>query len=326
MEMVTEPDITSPKLAGDFLRRLQKLVRDEVQVSDADLEKGHFRCDANISVCDDQGNMSEIVELKNLNSFRFIEKALQIEEERLREEYPNWPKKKAKVTRGYDSDRNVTFAQREKEEAADYRYFPEPDLPPVDTTKFDLEAMRQEIGESYDAKLERYNQLGLDRVAKVVIADKAYSKIIDEAIKAGASKSEIVAIGSMLVNKYLDWKEGDAQHLEKILKIVEYNINPEVGLLKEQVIELLSHIRETSFTIASIEQRIGEMAREREASSGDLSAIVDKILTDNPQEVENYRSGKKQLIGFFMGQVMKVTGGKVSPQMASKVLREKLEQ
>lgn len=107
MEIVTEPDIDSPLLAGVFLRELQKIVRDVSAVSEASMEKGHLRCDANISISDQKGKMSEIVELKNINSFRFVEKALTLEEKRLKEKYPAWPDKKEKETRGYDSKKTL---------------------------------------------------------------------------------------------------------------------------------------------------------------------------------------------------------------------------
>lgn len=314
MEIVTEPDIKSSKQAGDFMRKLQKIVRDVVAVSEASMEKGHLRCDANISVTDGK-RMSEIVEIKNLNSFRFVEKALMIEEERLKAEYPNWPEKKGKVTRGYDSVKNITFVQRRKEEAADYRYFPEPDLPPFDTSEFDLKKLKSEIGEEEDTRIEKFISLGIDESdARVLARDSVKEKMFQ-----GISQftEQIPLAAKVIVHNYFNGSidAGKSQNYAKIINcLAEGKISkatlPKIGLeiqAGKNIDEILSELSNNQISESEIEQ------------------IVDHILTDNPKEAEACKNGKKQLIGFFVGETMKTSKGKADPKLVNKILQQKLK-
>jgi len=318
MEIVTEPDITSPKEAGDFLRKLQKIVRDVVEVSEASMEKGHLRCDANISVSDDAGHMSKIVELKNLNSFRFVEKALEIEQEKLRTEYPNWPEKVMKATHGYDSKKNITYVQRQKEEAADYRYFPEPDLPPFDSSEFDLEALKLEIGEDESSKIKNLVSDGVSESdAKTLLISAEKKKAYFELINYSNNKS---LIAKTLVNNYFGFSFSD----DDLAKAEEY----------AKAIEALSSgkIQKHNFTQVAVEIHKNNSKFEEVFSkfSGDgekidLEKIIDKIISDNPKELLAYKAGKTQLLGFFMGQVMREAKGKVNPGEVNAILCEKLK-
>ncbi|HOX40713.1 MAG TPA: Asp-tRNA(Asn)/Glu-tRNA(Gln) amidotransferase subunit GatB [bacterium] len=333
MEMVTEPDITSPKQAGDFLRRLQKLVRDEVQVSDADMEKGHMRCDANISVCDGEvesgkfkvKRMSEIVEIKNLNSFRFVEKALTLEEERLRAEYPNWPEKKGKVTRGYDSDKNITYVQRTKEEAADYRYFPEPDVPPIDLSKFDLEEMKKTIRSSFAELVVSYSEAGIpENMAKTIADSDIYRHIVDQAIASGSPAKILAIVANFLINRFREWKSSDAGRIKEILRIAEYF--DEGSIAKPEAAELLSGLDQEGFDLAHIENKVEESKKAKGESGQRLEKIIEDIIGKFPDEYNSYQTGKKQLLGFFMGQLMKETGGKIDSRAAATLLKNTLDE
>ena len=317
MEIVTEPDITSPKEAGDFLRKLQKIVRDEVSVSEASMEKGHMRCDANISVSDENGRMSKIVELKNLNSFRFVEKALEIEEEKLKNEYPNWPEKRMKATHGYDSKKNETYIQREKEEASDYRYFPEPDLPPFDTTEFDLEALKSEIGQTEDSKIEELTNDGVpEQDAKTLVGLAAKYKLYKEISQHTGNKA---LVAKAIVHNYFGFSSGN----EDLDKAKDY----------AKAVEALAAGTIQKHNFAEIAQKIHngstfDAAFSEFSDSGekmDLEKIIDEIISANPKEVEAYRAGKTQLLGFFMGQAMRATAGKANPNEISRALQEKLE-
>lgn len=320
MEIVTEPDIDSPAEAADFLRRLQKIVRDEVSVSEASMEKGHMRCDANISISDDKGHMSEIVELKNINSFKFVEKALLIEEVRLREKYPDWPEKVSKETRGYDSKKNETYTQRRKEVAADYRYFPEPDLPPFDTSELDLESLASGVNESEEIIISKLQEMGIPSFESQALAkDQIKRQIFEELSK---SNKNYPFIAKAIVHNLFGFKFCQSDSL----KTDSYNqalIEFDNGKLSKPIfadIVKLIHEKEYSFEQA-MKETGGQIGNEDE-----LASIIENVIKSNPKELENYKNGKKQLLGFFIGQVMKESKGKANPVSVNKILKDKLEQ
>jgi len=329
MEIVSEPDITSPEEAGAFLRKLQKIVRDEVSVSEASMEKGHLRCDANISICEVEASssakatedvepkvlrMSEIVELKNLNSFRFVEKALAIEEARLKEEYPDWPLKLKKVTRGYDSKKNITFAQRTKEEAADYRYFPEPDLPPFDSSSIDLTALKKDIGISEDENIKELVNMRLSTSDAKILASSPIKEAFFRQISENFDNNELIAkvvihnyFGFELLNQDLDYCSEYAQAIEafgsgKINKNVLSQISSEIRNGKKYI-DVVNNYLEADLNI---------------------SEVVEGILKKNSVEVNLYKAGKQQLLGFFVGLVMREAKGRANPAEVNRILREKL--
>lgn len=348
MEIVTEPDITSPKQAGDFLRKLQKIVRDEVGVSEASMEKGHLRCDANISVSEVEKinsasnsasnsakasldkkasldvepkvlRMSQIVELKNLNSFRFVEKALAIEEEKLKAAYNEWPEKLTKATHGYDSKKNETYVQRVKEEAADYRYFPEPDLPPFDTSAFDLESLKSGLGKSYEARLDEYLSMGIAASDAGVLVSDAKKDNIFMTILKDINKSNASLLAKAIVHRYFDFEFNDSD-LDKTKEYAEAIDTLAKGIIAKQSFqEIASHIHDEGITFKSA---FGNFSGESEKIN--LDEIIEAILQENPNEVAAYRSGKTQLLGFFMGQVMQKTKGKADPKAINEILLSKL--
>lgn len=317
MEIVTEPDIETPEQAGAFLRKLQKIVRDEAKVSEASMEKGHLRCDANISV-NDGDRMSEIVELKNINSFRFIEKALAIEEERLRSEYPNWAEKK-KVTRGYDSKKNETYPQRQKEEAADYRYFPEPDLPPFESSQFDLESLKSAISKSHEERLDEYLLLEIAQSdAGVLISDAIKDKIFAAILKEVTSGNEPL-LAKAIVHNYFGFAFNESDYSKSkeygqaIDDLAKNTITKQVftGIVKE--------IHEAGVSYKdTFSKSLGEGAKI------DLGTVIDGIIEAHPNELLAYKAGKAQLFGFFMGEAMRATGGKANPKDVSRIFKEKL--
>ncbi len=328
MEMVTEPDITSPKQAGDFLRRLQKLVRDEVKVSDADMEKGHLRCDANISVSVGKvesgewraERMSEIVEIKNLNSFRFVEKALALEEGRLKAEYPNWPERKSRVTRGYDSKKNITYVQRTKEEAADYRYFPEPDLPPFDMTKYDIEALRSEIGESPESKSAGLLALGLPAADARILVDNKNKGEFFKRLSAEIDTKYISLLARAVVHNYFSFifSGQDYNKIADYIKAIKALSADKIS--KANFTQIAGLIHEGK----SFEDALNSIGGGQMGDTSELDSVVEQIVSANPNEVAAYKAGKAQLLGFFVGLVMKKTGGKANPKVVNEILRNKL--
>ena len=321
MEIVTEPDITSPEMAGQFLRKLQKIVRDVVEVSDADMEKGHLRCDANISISerpkDENGKhrMSQIIELKNLNSFRFVEKALALVETKLKEEHEDWPAKLTKETWGYDSINNEVYLQRRKEEAADYRYFPEPDLPPFDTSAMNLDILKSEFKETEEEKIDKLTSLGIPEAeGKVLASDRSKSQAFCQ-IKDELSDQSYPLLAKAIVHNYFGFVPSDEKKSAEFAKAID---NLADGKINKQ-----------TFTAIVQEINCGKTFEDAfENSQGeaiDLSSIVGKIVSANLKELERYKNGEKQLFGFFMGQLMKETKGQADPREANRILKEKLE-
>ena len=330
MEIVTEPDITTPAMAGDFLRKLQKIVRDVVEVSEASMEKGHMRCDANISVSEmshsaeasrDLGlepRMSQIIEIKNLNSFKFVEKALAKAEEKLKSEFPAWPTKLTKETWGYNSDKDSIYLQRAKEEAADYRYFPEPDLPPIKSAEFDLEKLKSQILRTPEEKLDELLYLGLAEADAGVLVSNPAKENIWRHLMDLLDKTHYPILGRAIVHNYFpflfdesDWQKS-SDYAQAVKAMATDNLSKNLfGLLTK-----LIHSGK-SYDDAIIELKIGE-------SGDDIGPIVDKVLTDNFLEVERYKKGDTKLLGFFVGVVMKETKGSADPQLVNRLLKERL--
>jgi aspartyl-tRNA(Asn)/glutamyl-tRNA(Gln) amidotransferase subunit B len=284
------------------------------------MEKGHLRCDANISITD--GNkMSEIIEIKNLNSFRFVEKALMIEEEKLKSRYPDWPERLTKRTHGYNSDKNITYIQREKEEAADYRYFPEPDLPPIDASQFDLEALKAEFNETEEEKIVQLVGLGVGEAdAKVLAKDKIKSKIFGE-ISVNLEKVEAPFVAKAIVQNYFGFNF-DKDDFDKAPDYAKAILGMKVqGIQKVMFSEIakLIHTKGLDF------EKAFEQSKESEIKQGDIDSLVENVLQENTNEVDRYKKGEKQLLGFLMGQAMKKIGKSANPQEVNRMLKEKLE-
>jgi aspartyl-tRNA(Asn)/glutamyl-tRNA(Gln) amidotransferase subunit B len=298
-EMVTEPDITSPQIAKELLKELQIILRGS-GVSDADMEKGQMRCDANISV--KKGSKSSpIVEIKNLNSFRFVEKALAFESNRLRKEFDSFDGNLTKVTRGFNSKTMETYSMREKEEAKDYRYFPEPDVPPIDLTKEPFASEVKKLKESIhflpEQNRSRLIDLGLSaQDAMVLVKNEYFLSLVDPIEVAGLDLSRI---GKVFIN------ERTVQDLPV-----------------ESIVDLAKLIDQKSIPSNILRQIINESAKTQKLPSAiseigkkeiDLDVISKKILTENFDAVTRYKSGKTEVIGFLIGQVMREVQGKADP-------------
>ena len=329
MEIVTEPDISSPEEAGDFMRQLQKIVRDVVSVSEASMEKGHLRCDANISISqrskiknqNDKSNikMSKIIEIKNLNSFRFVEKALALAEQKLKAESGDWPQKLTKETWGYDSKKNQIFIQRQKEEASDYRYFPEPDLPPFDTSTIDLEILKSEIGKNDQQKIDEYLHLGIEKADAAVFASNPDKNQLFNKILPEIEKGSETILAKAIVNNYFGFEFIDSD----FQKSHEYGLAidelAKKTISKQIFQKIVTRIYEQNQTF---DQTFSQFSGDDEKI--DIEAIISKIIDENPTEVAAYKSGKKQLLSFFIGQVLKETAGRADPKEVSDVLKKRL--
>jgi aspartyl-tRNA(Asn)/glutamyl-tRNA(Gln) amidotransferase subunit B len=345
LEIVSEPDLRSAAEAGAYMRKIHTLVR-YLEISDGNMQEGSFRCDANVSVrpagSDKLGTRTE---LKNLNSFRFVEKAIEIEVDRQIDVRESGGRV-VQETRLYDPDRNETRPMRSKEEANDYRYFPDPDLLPVVVDDAEIEAIGASLPELPDAKRERftraYDLSAYD--AGVLTAQRALADYYEEVVTlfggkfASTTKSDKETIGGALLKARAklaaNWVMGEltaalnregleigasrvsAASLAELLdKLQDGTIS---GKLGKQVFEALWNGEGSVGTI--IEWR--GLTQISDAAS--IDAMVDEVLAANSAQVAAYRDGKTQLLGFFVGQVMKASRGKANPQQVNEALRRKL--
>ena len=347
MEIVTEPCIESPAEAKVFLQELQLLIR-YLKVSEASMEKGHLRCDANISITANTENlhksstespkMSEIVEIKNLNSFKFVEKALLYEEKRLREEYPNWPDKQRKVTRGFNSDKGTTFAQRQKEEASDYRYFPEPDVPPIHVKSLSRvnprdQKLKVESGEESIDLEEIKKTIGhLPHTLRQKLAEDNIPEHVGEKIIANPEHAWYLMGAEMLEKELALWvtEEVNAQIVAHKISYDEYKKQVPITHLAD----LLAFVKAGKISGTAAKEVFAEMIKtgqraaeiiknkgmEQLSDSAEIEKIVSGIIEKNPQEFARFKTGDTKLLGFFVGQIMRESKGKANPKLASDIL------
>ena len=250
---------------------------------------------------------SPIVEIKNLNSFRFVEKALAYEEKRLREKYDNWPAKQTKITRGFDADSGKTFAMREKEEAKDYRYFPEPDVPPFDLTKFPIEKWREELPKLPSHHRAWLSELGLTKgEAAIISKDDSIKDLVENVAEENKG-----IIGKMLINN------------PEAKKISVEDLNNLAELLRKKIpSNILRQVISAAVASGDLPTKVYE---KLSADSVDLSSIVAKVLKENPDAIAKYKSGKTEVLGFLIGHVMQKTQGKADPNEVSKELTERMK-
>jgi aspartyl-tRNA(Asn)/glutamyl-tRNA(Gln) amidotransferase subunit B len=289
------------------------------------MEQGSLRCDANVSVRPaGQKEFGVKTEIKNMNSFRFVEKALDYEIKRqiksLRE-----GEKIIQETRLWDSEKGTTESMRSKEEAHDYRYFPDPDLMPIEFEQSWIEAVRAGVGELPDSKRERYiSQFNLpEQDADMLTAEKPVAEWFEEAVKLGGDPKAAS-----------NWIKGDLARLlnEGNRQIGECPVTPKhlvdmIALIDKGTISgkiaktVFEEMYKTGKAAETIVQEKGLVQMSDEAG---IEKIVDDILGKNPGEVERYRAGEAKLMGFFVGQVMKETKGKANPKIVNELLRKKL--
>lgn len=318
MELVTEPDIQSAEQAVKFAKSLQRILR-YLDVSNANMEKGEMRVEVNISL-----NMGTKVELKNINSFRVVELATAYEIAR-QSDAINRGEELHQETRGWDENKKATFSQRLKENAHEYRYFPEPDLPAFETKEFGIERLRAELPELPDAKKERFaSEYNLSKTqADFLVEEKALANYFESAIselKDKASDPDII-----LLYNYLS---SDLQGLLKVngVDIGETKVTPE---RLAHLVALLIEKKITSRQAKDILIKVFDTGEDPEDLAGDgavegegLISFIKEAIIENPKAVEDYRKGKLTSIQFLVGKVMQKTKGAARPDEL-KVLLEK---
>ena len=325
LEIVSEPDLRSAKEAIAYMKKIHTLVR-YLGISDGNMQEGSFRCDANVSVRPmGQKELATRAELKNLNSFRFIEKAINFEVERQIALIEDGGEV-VQETRLYDSDKDETRAMRSKEEANDYRYFPDPDLLPVEITDEFIAAVRSTLPELPDAKQRRFvAAYGLKNAdADILTASRATADFFEAVVAATGAQAQLAAnwvMGELSAALNRDRQEiadskVSAGALAGLLNRIHDNTIS--GKLAKQVFEAMWHGE------GSADEVIAAKGLQQITDSAAIEAIVDKVIAANPGQVAEFRAGKGKLMGFFVGQVMKATQGQASPGQVNRILKDKL--
>ncbi|MCP4930084.1 MAG: Asp-tRNA(Asn)/Glu-tRNA(Gln) amidotransferase subunit GatB [Gammaproteobacteria bacterium] len=324
LEIVSEPELSSAKEAVAYMRRIHQLVR-YIGISDGNMQEGSFRCDANVSVRPvAQAELGTRAELKNLNSFRFIEKAINLEVERQIELIEDGGKV-VQETRLYDSDRDETRSMRSKEEANDYRYFPDPDLLPVVLDDEFLQAARESLPELPQAKAQRFMSEYSLKAADVELltaaratADyfEAVTAEIDDPKMAANWVSGELSAALNRDNLEIEVSKIDAASLAGLLKRIQDNTIS--GKIAKDV---FAAMWEEGGDADSI---IDSKGLKQITDTGALETIVDQVIADNPDQVEQFRAGKEKVLGFLVGQIMKASQGKANPGQVNQILRTKL--
>jgi aspartyl-tRNA(Asn)/glutamyl-tRNA(Gln) amidotransferase subunit B len=325
LEIVSEPDLRSAKEAVAYMRKIHTIVR-YLGISDGNMQEGSFRCDANVSVRPrGQEELGTRAELKNLNSFRFVEKAINFEIERQIDVIEDGGEV-VQETRLYDSDKDETRSMRSKEEANDYRYFPDPDLLPVEIDAAYVEAVRETLPELPDAKQQRFvDDYGIRADdAAILTASRALADYFEAVVAATAGKPQGAAnfvIGDLsgALNKDglgIEESPVSATALAGLLDRIKDNTIS--GKIAKEVFEAMWSGE------GSADEIIEAKGLKQITDSSAIEAIVDKVIEANPGQVAEYKAGKDKLIGFFVGQVMKETGGKANPGQVNQILKQKL--
>ena len=339
MELVTEPDIENGEQARIFCTRLQQICR-YLGISDADMEKGNMRCEVNLSLHKEgEEKLSGTkVEVKNINSFRFVEKAINYEIERQTEALENG-EEIIQETRGWDSVKNVTVSQRKKESAHDYRYFPEPDIPPMEFTKEYVENLRCKLPELPDAKEKRFAQeygLKTDDIA-VLTAETDLAEYFEQVIgelkekiashEIAAPEEKVIKLAVNYIISELRKHLSENKHDIRDLKISAENYAELIGIVADGKINSSAAqavLKEMYHTGGDPSQIIEEKNLGQMEDSSALEAAVDAVLATNEKSVEDYKAGKDNALKFLMGQIMKETKGKANPQVVMEMLKQKL--
>jgi len=325
IEIVTEPDINSPEEAVEFLKSL-KAILEYTEVSDCRMEQGSLRCDANISLRPvGQEELNTKVEIKNMNSFKEILKALQKEVKRQQELYSFGEGHKIKQeTRKWDSSKGKTVPMRSKEDAHDYRYFPEPDLPPVVVDEESIDKIARELPELPVEKKKRF-------LTEYRLSEGETNLLIE--------KKSIAQYFENVVSLNIEPKKAANWIIVEIFRILKERVSDKIPVKEELLARLINLIEEGKIShtagkevfeeLIDTDKTPEEIIKEKgliQISGGEqLEKIIIDIIKDNPQAVEDYKNGKGQAIGFLMGQTMKATKGKANPKLAKEILQGHLD-
>ena len=323
VEIVSEPEISSPEEAVEYMKKIRSILR-YIGVCDGNMEEGSLRCDANVSVrpkgSDKLGTKAEI---KNVNSFRFVQKAIEHEIKRQIVSLENG-EEIVQETRLFDSNKGVTFSMRSKEEAHDYRYFPDPDLLPVVMEEAQIEELRKSLPELPDQKMDRFaNEYQLPEYdASVLTESKEIADYFESCVEKH-NNPKIVSnwIMTEVLRELKDEDDIDSfpvspDKLGELLNLIENGTIS--GKIAKEVFENMVSSGK------SAEEIVKEKGMTQISDQSELEEIISQILNNHPDEIARYKEGDQKLIGFFVGQVMKKTQGKANPKVVNEILRKGL--
>ncbi len=325
LEIVSEPDMRSPAEAVAYMKKIHALVR-YLEICDGNMQEGSFRCDANVSIRPQgQEEYGTRAEIKNINSFRFVERAINYEIERQIDVIESGGKV-VQETRLYDADKNETRSMRSKEEANDYRYFPDPDLLPLELDQAFIDAVAKTLPELPDAKRDRFMQeFDLSRYdAGVLTASREMAEYFEKTVAAAGGEGKLSA----------NWVMGELSGLlnKEGKDITESPVGPDMlgGMLQRITDGTISgKIAKQVFEAmwageGNADAVIGKKGLKQITDTGAIEAIVREVLENNPKQIEQYKAGQEKLMGYFVGQVMKATQGKANPGEVNKILKQLL--
>lgn len=325
LEIVSEPDMRSAKEAVAYLKTLHTLVR-YLEICDGNMQEGSFRCDANVSVRPKgESKFGTRTELKNLNSFRFIERAINYEVERQINVIEGGGTI-TQETRLYDPNKNETRPMRSKEEANDYRYFPDPDLLPVVITQALIEQVKTQLPELPQEKVARfkaeYNLSDYD--ASILVSSREMAAYYEDVVKASGNQPKLAAnwviselLGALNRNS-LELNESpitSAQLGSLVARIADETISGKIG---KTIFEALWNNE------GEVDEIIEKRGLKQVTDTGAIEKLIDELMKKHPEQLADYRAGKDKLLGFFVGQAMKASGGKINPGQLNDLLKKKL--
>jgi aspartyl-tRNA(Asn)/glutamyl-tRNA(Gln) amidotransferase subunit B len=325
LEIVSEPDMRSPTEAVAYLRKLHSLVR-YIEICDGNMQEGSFRCDANVSIRPrGQQELGTRAELKNINSFKFVERAMEYEIERQIDILEDGGKI-VQETRLYDSDKHETRSMRSKEEAHDYRYFPDPDLPPMVLDDSFIEEIRASLPELPEARKQRFEtELGLSpEDASMLTSTRETANYFEQTLAQTNADNKVIA-NWMLGELFANLNKSD-------LEISESPINPtQLALLLDRITDNTLSGNTAKQVFSGLWASEGEVDDIIEAKglkqitdTGAIESIVDEVIANCSEQVQQYKDGNEKVIGFLVGQVMQKSKGKANPQMVNQLFKEKL--
>jgi len=325
LEIVSEPDIRSAEEAKVYMEKIHQIAT-AIGVSHGDMEKGHLRCDANVSLRVMGKNKFGIrTETKNLNSFRFVKDAITYEIKRQHEELQDG-KKIFQETRLWDTDRKITFSMRSKEEADEYRYFPDPDLPVVNLSPERIEVLKKNLPELPDSKHQRFlHDYGLSNYDAEILSNnyemaEFFEKILENGASPKISCNWVIGDLSRVANesgKSINDLSISPKSIADLTKFIEKgDINTKIA---KNIFEEMLETGQTPDVI------IDKKGLKQISDKDELGPIIERILSENQELVQQYRAGKTKVIGFFVGKMMKQTRGKGNPTLINNLLKKKLE-
>ena len=324
MEIVSEPDIRTPKGAAEYMKKLRAILR-YLGVCDGNMEQGSLRCDANVSIRPaGQKAYGTRAEVKNINSFKFVEKALEYEIKRQIKVIEEGGKV-IQETRLWDSNKGITESMRGKEEAHDYRYFPEPDLVPITVEQKWIDEIKVSLPELPDAKSKRFaSEYGLPEYdADLLTSEKILAEWFESAVKAGGRPKAVSnwVMGELMrlsneENKTIEECPLKPSQLADMLKLMDNGTIS--GKIAKAVFEEMYKTGKDAETI------VKEKGLVQINDESAIEKAVDEVISKNPKEVERFKAGDEKLLGFFVGQIMKLTKGKANPQIVNEIMKKKL--